>query len=384
MFRYHGPGTRTGEIGFVWKKLDCAHGVKYKGEGNSERKDMSSQSALTSRKAEILLCIVREYIETGEPVASRTIARRRRGALSPATIRNVMADLCEEGYLSQPHTSAGRVPTGKAFQLLVSEIGVPRSSRADEKLMVESFRGIERVEEGMVRSSHLLTELTQNVSIAAAVPAASHTLNQIELLPLSDRQVLAVVVTHDRVVRNRVLTLDDDISADELASIRNYLNYNFHGWLLTDIRQELERRLEIESAYYDALLKRLTALYSRGLLDIDLDPEIYLEGTPYLLGTDLHLTGERMRELLRALEEKKKLLRLLDRFLDQTPGGVAVQVGLGEVHPAMTELSLIGITVPTQSGLTAKVAVLGPMRMHYERVMSAVWSVGRALQSLPC
>jgi len=345
---------------------------------------MGSQSALTSRKAEILLCIVREYVETGEPVASRTIARRRRGALSPASIRNVMADLCEEGYLSQPHTSAGRVPTGKAFQLLVSEIGVPRSSRADEELLIESFRGVERVEEGMVRSSHLLTELTQNVSIAAAVPAASHTLNQIELLPLSDRQVLAVVVTHDRVVRNRVLTLDDDISADELASIRNYLNYNFHGWLLADIRQELERRLEIESAYYDALLKRLTALYSRGLLDIDLDPEIYLEGTPYLLGIDLHLTREKMRELLRALEEKKKLLRLLDRFLDQAPGGVAVQVGLGEVHPAMAELSLIGITVPTQSGLTAKVAVLGPMRMHYERVMSAVWSVGRALQSLPC
>ena len=348
-----------------------------------ERKSMTNKPQLTPRKAEILRNIVREYIETGEPVASRTISRRRKGSLSPASIRNVMADLCEEGYLAQPHTSAGRVPTEKAFQFFVQEIGVPRPSHADYELLRAQLQGADTIENGVARSSHLLTALTRSVSIVAAIPTASQTLEQIELVPLSDRRVLAVVVTHDRAVRNRVVMLDEAMSAEELASIRNYLNYHFQGWVLSDIRRELEHRLEVESAYYDALHKRLTVLYARGLLDIDLDPEVHLDGASYLVSLDLHLTRERMRELLHALEEKKRLLQLLDRFLEQPAGAVAVCLGLGDLHPAMRELALIGMTVAMPSGIAAKVAVLGPMRMHYEKVMAAVLNVGRALQALP-
>jgi heat-inducible transcriptional repressor len=127
----------------------------------------------------------------------------------------------------------------------------------------------------------------------------------------------------------------------------------------------------------------LTVLYARGLLDIDLDPEVHLDGASYLVSLDLHLTRERMRELLHALEEKKRLLQLLDRFLEQPAGAVGVCLGLGDLHPAMKELALIGMTVAMPSGMAAKVAVLGPMRMHYEKVMAAVLNVGRALQALP-
>jgi heat-inducible transcriptional repressor len=344
---------------------------------------MLSEREMQRRKAEILRSIVREYIETGEPVASRTIAKRRGCRISAATVRNVMADLCEEGYLSQPHTSAGRIPTEKAFRFFVQDLSVRRPTPAESARLRAAFEGVESLETGLDRSSHLLTELTRNVGIAAAIPLSQQALDRIELVWLGARRLLVVVVTRDRTVRNRVVTLDDELSPDELTSIRNYVNYHFSGWSLADIRSELERRLRLQNAYYDLLLQRLKALYQKGLLDIDLDPEVHLEGASYLLSLDLHLTREKMRELLRALEEKRKILQLLDRLLDRPEGELGVHVGLEEVHPAMKELSLIGIRVTTQGGAVARVAVLGPMRMHYERVMSAVFCVGTALQQVP-
>jgi heat-inducible transcriptional repressor len=294
-----------------------------------------------------------------------------------------MADLIDEGYLSQPHTSAGRVPTEKAFRLFVREINVRRPSAAELARVRTEFTGVGNLTDGVGHSSHVLTELTRNVGITAVIPTSSQVLDQVELLPLADRRVLVVVVTHDRMVRNRVVTLDEEVSPDELISIRNYLNHHFSGWVLSEARQELERRLQLQSAYYDTLLKRLSAFHNRGLLDIDLHPEVHLEGASYLVELDLHLTRNKMRELLHALEEKKRILQLLDRFLERPLGEVGVQVGLGDLHPTMKELSLIGITVTTAGGMTAKIAVLGPMRMRYEKVMSTVLQVGRTLQTLP-
>jgi heat-inducible transcriptional repressor len=201
-------------------------------------------------------------------------------------------------------------------------------------------------------------------------------------MPLADRRVLMIVVTKDRVVRNRVVTLDDPVSEPELESIRNYVNRNFSGWVLSDVRRELKSRLEADSAAYDAVLRTLTELYSKGLLDIGLAPELHMEGASNLVGIDLHLTREKTRELFRALEEKKRILHMLDRFLEGREGELAVQVGLADTHPSMGELSLIGLSVRMPGGTYARVAVLGPMRMNYGRVMSAVLHVGQALHSV--
>ena len=147
------------------------------------------------------------------------------------------------------------------------------------------------------------------------------------------------------------------------------------------MQAELNRRLEQESAAYDAILCTLTLLNDKGLLDIGLAPEIHLEGASNLVGLDLHLTRERMRELFHALEEKKRLLQLLDRFLERGENELAIQVGLSEAHPSMGELSLIGFSVVLPTGMQAKVAVLGPTRMDYSRVLSAVLHVGQALRT---
>jgi heat-inducible transcriptional repressor len=336
---------------------------------------------LKTRHQEILSSIVRAYIETGEPVGSRTLSRCRSNALSPASIRNVMADLADEGYLSQPHTSAGRVPTEKAFRFYVSSIMANRVTSAEPDRLSSLFTGLGSIGAQVERSSHVLVELTRNVGIAAAIPALSQELEQIELMPLADRRVLMVLVTRDQMVRNRVITLDEPVTADELASIRNYVNRNFAGWRLGDARRELLRRMVEERELYQAALRKVQLLYQKGLLEVDISPEVHMEGASNLLGLDLHITREAMRELLRALEEKERVMELLDRFLEQPPGELEVHVGLEEAHPAMKDLALIGMTVRMRTGLPAKVAVLGPMRMHYERVMAAVLQTSRALEN---
>jgi heat-inducible transcriptional repressor len=336
----------------------------------------------TARKLEILHAIVKAYIETGEPVASRSVARLRRDNLSAASVRNVMADLCDDGYLAQPHTSAGRIPTEKAFRSYINSLLSNNRLLTAELARVRTELGrMDTMDGRMERSSHMLTEMTHGVGIAAAIPTARQHLDQIELLSLGDKRVLMIVVTKDRTVRQRVVMLDERVAEGELESIRNYVNRNFSGWVLSEVQNELNRRLEQESAAYDAILRKLMVLNDKGLLDIGLSPEIHLEGASNLVGLDLHLTREKMRELFHALEEKKRLLQLLDRFLEHGEGELAVQVGLGDAHPSMGELSLIGFSVVLPTGMRAKVAVLGPIRMDYTRVLSAVLHVGQALRT---
>lgn len=333
---------------------------------------------MVPRTRELLHEIVEAYIHSGEPVASRSIAKRRGDSLSAASIRNVMADLDEDGYLCQPHTSAGRIPTEKAFQSYVQSLTLRRLAAAELERLRGEISKLETIEQKVEYTSRILMDMTRGVGIAAAIPISSPALKHIELVALPDQRVLMVVVTRDSEVRNRVIRLDEALSAEELGNIRNYVNRNFAGWALEDVRRELSTRLEHASATYDAILQKLTILYSKGLLDVGDTPEVHMEGASNLVGLDLHLTGEKMRELFRALEEKKRVLELLDRFLEQPSGEIGVHVGLGSMHPAMRELSLIGVPVKLESGISAVIAVLGPMRMNYGRAMSAVQNIGQA------
>ena len=224
---------------------------------------------LSPREREILHLIVRAYIDTGEPVGSRTISRMRHLSLSPATIRNVMADLADDGYLAQPHTSAGRIPTDKAFRDFAGTVSGQPLPAADRERIFNQMQSGESLEERVAIASRVLTEMTRNVGIAAALPRSSQELEHLELIALSDRRVLMIVATRDRMVRNRVVTLDRQFSQDELIQLRNYVNANFAGWTLESARAELLRRIEEERAMYDAVLQQLTLLYQKGLLPAD-------------------------------------------------------------------------------------------------------------------
>jgi heat-inducible transcriptional repressor len=348
---------------------------------------VTSGRQLSPREREILHLIVRAYIENGEPVGSRTLSRLRHLALSPASIRNVMADLADDGYLIQPHASAGRIPTDKAFRDFAGSVSGKPLPPSERDRIFNQMHSAESLEERVAIASRVLTEMTRNVGIAAALPNTSQELDHLELIALSDLRVLMIVATRDHLVRNRVVTLERQLTQDELTTIRNYINTNFAGWTLEKARAELLRRIEEERAMYDAMLQQITLLCQKGLLVVDQVPHVEMDGASWLIGLDLHLTRERMRELFRALEEKKRVVALLDRFLetprgDTSLGRVGIHVGLEDAHPAMRELTLIGVTVDLPSGIRARIAVLGPMRMHYERVISAVQQIGRTFENL--
>lgn len=344
---------------------------------------MASQSrTLNARERGILHLIVRGYIENGEPVGSRTLSRMRDLALSPASIRNVMAELADEGYLAQPHTSAGRIPTDKAFRDFVETVNTSPIAVTDRQQIFSIIQNADTLEERVENASRVLGQMTGNVGIVTALPRSSQELEHLELVSLSDQRVLMIVATRDHLVRNRVVRLDRQLTSDQLAEIRNYVNINFAGWTLDRARTELLRRIDEERALYDAMLQQIAVLCQKGLLTVDQDPHVAMDGASNLVGIDLHLTRERMREIFRALEEKASVVAMLDRFLESARGEVGIQVGLEAAHPAMSEFSLIGITIDLPSGVRTRMAVLGPMRMDYERVVSAVSQIGAVFGSL--
>jgi len=248
---------------------------------------------LTPRSVEVLHAIVQSYVETGEPVASRTIARRRKDGLSSATIRNIMADLADMGYLDQPHTSAGRVPTAKAFRDYARSLAASRLLANELGRLHEEFENTRTMEQRAELGSHLLMQLTRNVGIVAAIPTSSLQLDRIELLLLPDMRVLMVVVTKDGNVSNQLARLEEPVTQDELHSIRNYVNQHFAGWMLASIRRELNRRLELESSAYNNLLRKLTVLNEKGLLNVGLTPAVFMEGASYLVGLDLKVAADK-------------------------------------------------------------------------------------------
>ncbi len=335
----------------------------------------------TGKKRQILHAIVEAYLDSGEAVSSSAVAQRRFTGASPssATVRNAMAELAELGLLTQTHTSAGRIPTPLAIQSYVSSLGQVRANPLAVSKLQQKLKSIHSISERVEEGSHVLTEITHNVAITASLPSASQQLHQVELLPLAARQYLMVVITSDRSVRNQVVSIDQDLHAEDLAEIRNYINCEFSGWTLNDARRALAERLKDERSQYHALLRRVELFYTRGLFQGSEGPRVFMDGAAYLLGLDLHLTKEKMCELFQALEQKQQILQILDQFLqgsDQTP---AIQVGLGDAHPALSGFTLIGVHVPLAGGMSARVAVLGPLRLNYPRTIAAVMEVGQAL-----
>ncbi len=343
--------------------------------------DTQSQFLPQGKKRFILNSIVEAYLETGEAVSSTAIAQRRFTGPAPssATIRNVMAEMTELGLLKQPHTSAGRIPTPMAIQIYVSSLGAIRPNSAEVSKLQAQLKAIPSLPDRVEESSHVLTGMAQNVGITAALPESIPVLRQVELVPLAERQYLMVVVTSDHAIRNQVVSTQQSLKPEELTEIRNYLNSEFGGWPLAEARAALEDRLRDERNEYHSLLRRLEVFHSHGLFWATGGPRIFLDGAAYLVGLDLHLTRERMRELFQALEQKQQLLQMLDQFLQGSTDRPAIQVGLGDAHPALSDFALIGLQVRLGEGMAARVAVLGPLRLNYLRTIAAVMEVGQAL-----
>lgn len=338
---------------------------------------MSHSAQIGTREKEILTAIVETFIATGEPVGSRTLARTNREGLSPATIRNLMSDLVEGGFLDQPHTSAGRVPTPQAFRYYVEQLsGQARLAPADEGIIQDSLRGLTDVQEFMERTSHVLSLISRNVGVAIATPGPKNALEHVYFSRIGDSKVLAVVVTKSGLVRDRVLRMERELSQADLELAASYLNENFRGWTMEALRGEIERRIEQERSEYDRLMQSIEQLYRQGAL-VSEKPEaaIFLEGAANLVAGEED--RERLRQLLRTLEEKQRVADLLAVYLNTREEAVRVVIGLEEAIPGLSNFVLIGTPARVGGEVMGSLAVIGPTRIDYQHTMTAVAYVAR-------
>lgn len=353
---------------------------------------MVDRGHVTARQRAILTAIIESYIETGEPVGSGTIARLEHGempAMSSATIRNEMAELAEAGLLEQPHTSAGRVPTALAFRMYVEQLSGGAHPRIDaarlparsRRQIDSSFVGVAGTQAVLERTSHVLATLSSGVGVAIAVAAEGDALEHVHFSRLAPARVLAVVVTRSGMVRDRVLALDRDLTLGELEVAANFLNEHFRGWSMEQVRAELARMVERERSEYQRLLNSVQQLWVKTVPESATSSQsVYVEGVANLIGA--HIDGERLREMLAALEAKQRLVELLNAYIDARQESVRVVFDLEEQAPEMAGLVLIAAPARMAGESRGTIGVIGTKRMDYENTMNAVSYLSRVFDRI--
>ncbi len=340
---------------------------------------MMLHPALPERDRRILGVVVSAYIEQGEPVSSLWLAKGRLG-VSSATLRNVLARLEEQGYVRQPHTSAGRVPTDLGYRNYVDGVLADRRSSRPAPNVEARLRRAGTVDDLLSHVSQEVSRASHQVGFAIAPSADTTTLEHLNFVPLDGGKILVVVVAAGGHVSHKVIEPSEQYNHTELTQAANYLNSEFRGRTLLDVRHMVLERLREERTLYDVLMSRALRLASATLAHVDSEPAVFVQGTSMLLedigGDDPEATLETLRALLQMIEEKARLVRLLDDYI----GGDGLTVVIGSEHQSseLQRFSLVFATYSDGRG-TGAVGVIGPTRMHYSRAINAVDSLSRII-----
>jgi heat-inducible transcriptional repressor len=333
---------------------------------------------LSERDRAILREVIHTFVLTGEPVGSRTVARVSQLGVSSATIRSAMARLEELGYLAQPHTSAGRVPTHAAYHLYITLLMQARAvSARDRRYIEENLRDTGADPEQLINvAARLLSELSEQIGLAVVPPIGGTVLKAIDFVALSGHQVLCVLVSASGFIEHRVLEVDTAVPRDELVRISNLLTDHFSGLTLRQIRRRLLRMMARAQREMDQLLSTAMQLAQQALGD-ETGPEVFVEGTATMLHkpelTDIH----RVRRLFDTFADEARLLQLLDQLI----AGPGVRVIIGEDSDLTSDLdfSLIATTYEARGRTIGRLGIFGPSRMEYRRVIPLVSHLGESL-----
>jgi heat-inducible transcriptional repressor len=335
-------------------------------------------SGLDERPREILKLIVRSYVNSGEPVGSRTLAKYIDWRLSPATIRNIMADLEEAGYLEQPHTSAGRIPSERGYRFYVNHLAdCSRVSKSDERYINRLLAESDTPEELMSRASLILSTISKNVGLVIAPPMGATILKHIEFVDLGDGKILVVFVSTAGLLQRKLIRVGEPYTQQELDKAGRYLVEAFSGKTLTDIRNELVRLMQFERSLFDRMLALLRT-WSETLREEASSDSIYLQGTSNILNQPEFADVERMRMLFQMFEEKGRLVKILNECISNGPhDGVTISIGSELGVPDMRGFTLIASSYASNDPTTGFLGIIGPTRMEYERGISLVAYLGR-------
>jgi len=324
------------------------------------------------RNRQVLADIVRTYIETGEPVSSRAISKRYEEPLSTATIRSVMADLEDGGYLYQPHTSAGRVPTAAAYRFFAQEIASQATLSVEDKEWIHrEMASVTTPAEITERAGHVLAEVSKGLGIVVSPPLRKAVLEHARMWLIPDGRVVVVLISPGGNTRDKVLRPPRLFTQEELDATADFLNRQYIGWTLEAIRADLLQKLANERERYETLAHSALTLCDPAILGDRSQSQIYVEGAAQIATAPEFADQAQLGELLAAIEEKQRLITVLNSCIE-TPEPVFVQIGVKEISQSGENIALISAPYSAHDKSQGSLGVLGPTRMHYERAMTAV------------
>jgi heat-inducible transcriptional repressor len=329
---------------------------------------------LNDRAQHLLRILVEQFIRDGQPVGSRTLTRESGLQLSSATIRNVMADLEDHGYVASPHTSAGRVPTDKGYRFFVDML---------LKVRPLEMEAVQVIQQGLVHhmddpkalvsaASKMLSSITQLAGVVTLPRPGQSELSQIEFLPLSDNRVLAVLVTNGREVQNRILQLERVYSSEELRRAANYLNQQFAGRDLNSVREQLVTQLKQTREHLNQGMMDAILLAQQAVAPSEATPpmQFVIAGETNLMGFAELSNVDKLRKLFDAFNQQRDVLHLLDQSL--RADGVQIFIGQESGHTIFDDCSVVTSPYTIDKEVVGVLGVIGPTRMAYERVIPIV------------
>ena len=338
---------------------------------------------LSERNRSILKAVIQSYIDLAFPVGSQTVTRNYSIGLSPATIRSTMAELEELGYLVQPHTSAGRIPTEKAYRLYVDEIieeNTP-SSFFNEEFLEEQYLGTKREDIHVLlqETTRMLSLLSHYAGVVLAPNVSKDRLHHIEFILMRRGHVLVIQVSKDDLVQHRMIEVDPKLKREDLRRIGVILNDKFSGKTLNEIRQQLLVEMKADKDLYNTHLGKALELARRAMVEQP-NEELYVGGTSNMLNLPDFSDMENMRDLFKAFEEKAAILKLLNQCVE-TPG-VQILIGSEMSDLGFNECSMVASNYRSGSHTWGTLGVIGPTRMEYTRVIPLVDHTARLLGRL--
>lgn len=324
---------------------------------------------LDERKLKILKAIIKTYLETGEPVGSRTISKYTDLHLSSATIRNEMSDLEELGYILQPHTSAGRIPSDKGYRLYVDEMMAEKDKQIDEiqEMMIEKTDRMESILKQVVRV------LASNTNYATMISAPTYHHNKVKFIQLSrvsDTQILAVVVVEGNIVKNQIISIDEEMDDDTILKLNLLLNTQLNGLTIDEINLGMITRMKEQAGEYGSVVGSVIDAVANAIAPHEEDVEIYTSGTTNIFKYPELSDSTRASELISAFEEKKALASFVKETMDMEENtGIQVYIGNETPIQTMKDCSVVTATYDLGEGMQGTIGIIGPKRMDYENVV---------------
>jgi heat-inducible transcriptional repressor len=333
----------------------------------------------TDRSRRILAALVREYIATGEPVPSSQLTGAAGLGVSSATVRNELARLEEEGFLQQPHTSAGRIPTDLGYRyyvdLLLEGRRSARTSSAVEALLRREGAA-PFLDTVLSQASHVVSQASRHLGFALRPAHEAAVFDRVEFVALGGNRVLVIIIARGGQVIQKVIDVDETLDSDELRQAASYLNVEFSGLPLYRAREAVVDRMNQERLLYDKLMARAIRLGSSTFSDLPGEPALYVDGAASLLDQTQELDLGTLHALLVMIEEKQRLIRLLNEYIDGP--GLMVVIGAEHLDPSLRSFSLVASTY--QDGdVIGTIGIIGPTRMRYPRAIAVVDGAAQAI-----